>query len=117
MQERFQQRLSLCPPGHPDRAALVHEAVIALLTHYERRGDVGDLNEGVALAREALTLEPSGHPDRSASLIHLALAVGNRYELSGEVVDLNESIALYRENDELPGLCEGLTLEPDMICI
>ncbi|KAG2107865.1 CHAT domain-containing protein [Suillus cothurnatus] len=56
-----------------------------------------DLDEAIALQREALALRPVGHTDRSASLNNLANRLSSRFERRGNDEDLDQAIALHRE--------------------
>jgi hypothetical protein len=50
-----------------------------------------DLNEAIALLREALALRAPPHPDRSRSLDNLASAVQTRFQQHGGSRDLDEA--------------------------
>ncbi|KAG1830980.1 hypothetical protein DFJ58DRAFT_736792 [Suillus subalutaceus] len=56
-----------------------------------------DLDEAIALQREALALCPFGHTYRSSSLNNLANRLFTRFHHRGDVEDLDEAIALQRE--------------------
>ena len=53
-----------------------------------------DLDESIALDREALDLCSQGNPHRSLSLRNLAVNLSIRYNQLGAMDDLNESIVL-----------------------
>ncbi|KAG2147872.1 CHAT domain-containing protein [Suillus bovinus] len=60
-------------------------------------GNSEDLDEAIALHREALALRPVGHTDRSMSLNNLATQLSSRFHHRGDGEDLDEAIALHRE--------------------
>ncbi|KAG2741662.1 hypothetical protein P692DRAFT_20248238, partial [Suillus brevipes Sb2] len=61
------------------------------------RGSAEDLDQAIALAREALALHPVGHTDRSKSLGNLANLLSTRFDHQGNAKDLDQAIALHRE--------------------
>ncbi|KAG1869359.1 CHAT domain-containing protein [Suillus subalutaceus] len=67
------------------------------LHHFEHRSNNEDLDQAIALHREALALRPVGHPDRSSSLNNLATELSSRFEHRGNDEDLDQAIALQRE--------------------
>ncbi|KAG2737427.1 hypothetical protein P692DRAFT_2039519, partial [Suillus brevipes Sb2] len=56
-----------------------------------------DLDQAIALAREALALHPVGHTDRSSSLNNLASRFSTLFDHRGNPEDLDQAIALARE--------------------
>ncbi|KAG2336874.1 TPR-like protein [Suillus weaverae] len=62
-----------------------------------RRSNDDDLDQAIALQREALALRPVGHTYRSRSLSNLATGLFSRFERRGNEEDLDEVIALQRE--------------------
>ncbi|KAG1878186.1 hypothetical protein F4604DRAFT_1506386, partial [Suillus subluteus] len=54
--------------GHPDWASSFNNLAIQLCSSFEHRGNEEDLDQAIALQREALALRPVGHTDRSKSL-------------------------------------------------
>jgi CHAT domain-containing protein/tetratricopeptide (TPR) repeat protein len=70
---------------------------IQLSTRFDHRGDAKDLDQAIALAREALALHPVGHTDRSKSLGNLASLLSTRFHHRGDAKDLDQAIALHRE--------------------
>ena len=58
---------------------------------------MGDLDEAIVLAREALDLRPQGHPLRSSPLDVVSQGLSARYNKLGAMQDLDEAIVLVRE--------------------
>ncbi|KAG2741922.1 hypothetical protein P692DRAFT_20749675, partial [Suillus brevipes Sb2] len=56
-----------------------------------------DLDQAIALHREALALHPVGHTDRSMSLNNFANRLSTRFDYRGDAEDLDQAIALHRE--------------------
>ncbi|KAF8436265.1 hypothetical protein L210DRAFT_989995 [Boletus edulis BED1] len=104
------EALDLCPKGHPDRSMSLSNLAtrlsiryqqLSLATHlstrYKQLGVVGDLEEAIALGRQALELRPEGHPNRSTSLNNVAADLSARYKQLGGTEDLDEAIAISAE--------------------
>ncbi|MGD9486312.1 tetratricopeptide repeat protein, partial [Streptomyces sp. TRM70308] len=66
-------------------------------TSAEDNSAVADLNQAVAVAREAVEAVPSGHPDRAALLNNLGSALRARFERTGDLADLDHAIELTRQ--------------------
>ncbi|KAF8546094.1 hypothetical protein OG21DRAFT_1491587 [Imleria badia] len=62
---------------------------------------LSDLEEALALERNALELFPEGHPGRSTSLSYLALYLHSRFKQLRMLSDLEEALALERNALEL----------------
>ncbi|MET9760640.1 CHAT domain-containing protein [Streptomyces sp. NPDC006372] len=73
----------------------------ALLTTYERSGDLHELDAGVRAMRTALAATPFNNPERAAHHCFLADALWQRYERTGEQEDLTGVIASLRHLSEL----------------
>jgi dihydrodipicolinate synthase/N-acetylneuraminate lyase len=67
-----------------------------LSTRFDHRGNPEDLDQAIALQREALALHPAGYTYRSWSLNHLAAHLSTRFEHRGNPEDLDQAIALLR---------------------
>ncbi|KAG1834333.1 CHAT domain-containing protein [Suillus subalutaceus] len=76
---------------------LAHRAKWCLQKDDPRWSNGEDLDQAIALQREALALRPVGHTDRSRSLNNLAGQLSSRFEHRGNVEDLDQGIALQRE--------------------
>ncbi|KAG1832888.1 TPR-like protein [Suillus subalutaceus] len=87
--------------GHTDRSMSLNNLANQLCSRFSHQGNDEDLDQAIALHREALALRPVGHTDRSMSLNYLANQLSSRFEHRGNREDLDES----REN-----LCCALTL-------
>ncbi|MFH8477209.1 tetratricopeptide repeat protein [Streptomyces sp. NPDC018000] len=85
--------------GHRARR-LPRRPVRALRTgvaRFERRGDLADLDQAVAVARQAVEVAPSGHPDRAALLNNLGSALRARFERRGDLAGLDQAVELARQ--------------------
>jgi hypothetical protein len=60
-------------------------------------GQIKDVDEAIALHREALGLRPAPHPNRSDSLNNLAAVLETRFDQTGQIEDVDEAIALHQE--------------------
>ncbi|KIK33252.1 hypothetical protein CY34DRAFT_99921, partial [Suillus luteus UH-Slu-Lm8-n1] len=63
-------------------------------TCFDHRGNDEDLDQAIALDREALALHPVGHPERSKLLNNLAIQLSTRFDYQGNAGDLDQAIAL-----------------------
>jgi len=73
----------------------------ALYTRFEKCGASGDVQEAIALQRQALELRPSSHPQHSETLRDLIRSLTSRFGRYGKLDDLDEAIRLCREALEL----------------
>ncbi|KAG1842271.1 CHAT domain-containing protein [Suillus subalutaceus] len=85
------------PVGHTDRSHSLNSLAAQLSSHFEHRGNDRDLDQAIALHREALALRPVGHTNRSQSLNNLAIQLSYHFEHRGNDEDLDQAIALHRE--------------------
>ena len=83
------------------KAGELNNRGIFLLTRFERRGEMGDIEGSIRCHREALELRPAPHPNQSDSLNNLAYALCRRFEQKGDFENLEESIRCHREALEL----------------
>ncbi|KAG2130307.1 CHAT domain-containing protein [Suillus bovinus] len=74
---------------HACRGQLLGNLAVMLGTRFERRGSDKDLDDAIALCREALALRPS--------LNNLANRLSSRFDHRGNGKDLDDAIALCRE--------------------
>ncbi|KAH8105041.1 CHAT domain-containing protein [Phellopilus nigrolimitatus] len=81
----------------PGRSTSFNNLAGAVQTRFEQTGRMEDLEESIALHRDALELRPHEHPDRSSSFNNLANAVQTRFKQTGRMEDLEESIVLHRD--------------------
>ena len=88
-------------PKRLGRHALIVNLADLLYIRFEQRGAISDLDEALALARNALELRPQGHPHRAISLGIIALYLHARFEQLGILSDLEEALALERNALEL----------------
>jgi tetratricopeptide (TPR) repeat protein len=71
--KHFERALSLCPIGHPCRAAAEFNLASANLVSCQANGTYLDIP--INLFQDALYLRPAGHPDRPVTQLHLAIAL------------------------------------------
>ncbi|PMD63284.1 uncharacterized protein K444DRAFT_661309 [Hyaloscypha bicolor E] len=63
---------------------------------YSRVGDMGDLDEAIRFAWQAVDLTPNNHPDRVKYLDNLGSRLGDRYIRTEAISELEESIQIAR---------------------
>ncbi|KAG1771177.1 CHAT domain-containing protein [Suillus placidus] len=90
--------LELCPQGHQLRLSALANLSWVLISRFEQRGNIDDLDESIRFLREAVSLCPEGYTDRDIYLNHLAVSLGHyRFNHQGKPNDLDEAISLYEE--------------------
>jgi len=77
----------------PNRANLVHNLGIVLLSRFARFGDPADLNRAVKCTEEAIALTPPQTQRYTVYLHHLATCLHRRFTSYGNAEDLERSIA------------------------
>ncbi|KAF8600149.1 hypothetical protein BDV93DRAFT_448075 [Ceratobasidium sp. AG-I] len=87
-----QRVLPLVPDEYPHLPAWLDNLSIALLTRFERLGDLSDINNALEHQRRAISLAPNGHPDMPKWLNDLGYELRTRFERLGNLVDIEESI-------------------------
>ncbi|KAG2150205.1 CHAT domain-containing protein [Suillus bovinus] len=85
------------PVGHADRSISLNNLALQLSSRFDHRGNGEDLDQAIALNREALALRPVGHADRSMSLNNLATRLSYRFDHRGNGEDLDQAIAFQRQ--------------------
>ncbi|KAG1819875.1 hypothetical protein DFJ58DRAFT_673309, partial [Suillus subalutaceus] len=80
-----------------NRSSSLGSLANGLSTRFDHRGNGEDLDEAIALHREALALLPVSHTDRSMSLNNLASQLSTCFHHRGNDEDLNQAIAFQRE--------------------
>ncbi|KIK17650.1 hypothetical protein PISMIDRAFT_49171, partial [Pisolithus microcarpus 441] len=83
-----------------DRADSLNNLAVCLYLRYRELGAVDDLEEAVALGREALALRPPGHPCYDTPLGNLGVYLSERFEKQAEdgaAEALEEAVTLGRE--------------------
>jgi tetratricopeptide (TPR) repeat protein len=73
----------------------------ALWDRFERTGNASDLDEAIAVIRQAVELTPPDEPDHPAALSNLGAALLRRGDRTGNASDLDEAIAVIRQAVEL----------------
>jgi tetratricopeptide (TPR) repeat protein len=74
---------------------------IELWERYNRTGNLGDLEQAIALWREALQLTPATSPEQVNRLNNLGVVLYSRYERLGNLADLEEAICVFRQATQL----------------
>ncbi|KAG2147833.1 CHAT domain-containing protein [Suillus bovinus] len=85
------------PVGHRNRSKSFNNLANQLSSRFRHRGNGEDLDQAIALQREAVALCPVGHTDRSSSLGNLANQLSSRFDHQGNGEDLDQAFALQRE--------------------
>ncbi|MFF2901111.1 hypothetical protein, partial [Streptomyces sp. NPDC057966] len=62
---------------------------------------LADLDQAVAVARQAVEVAASGHSDRAALLNNLGSALRARFERTGDHADLDQAVAVARQAVEV----------------
>ncbi|KAJ7475037.1 TPR-like protein [Mycena latifolia] len=66
---------------------------IALRWHFERLGNVVDINQGREICEAAVRMTPEGDPDMASRLTSLGDSLLSRFERLGDLTNLNESVS------------------------
>ncbi|KAH9486283.1 hypothetical protein JR316_0000347 [Psilocybe cubensis] len=77
----------------PNRLRILADA---LVTRYQEGKDRVDLDESIALYKEAIELQSLSHPDRPNALLALGYALMARYHHRKHLKDLEDSAAIYK---------------------
>ncbi|KAF8810268.1 TPR-like protein [Phlegmacium glaucopus] len=85
----------------PNQSTSLTTLANTLSIRFRQGGQRSDLNEAIALNRQALKLQPSPYPLRSTSLNNLANALSTRFKQGGQRDDLDEAIDLNSQALEL----------------
>jgi hypothetical protein len=64
----------------------------SLLCHFERLGDLGDINKSILMFKDAVQLIPDDHPNKPSWLNDLSGSLFRRFERLGDLGDINKSI-------------------------
>lgn len=86
----------LPPSDVANRASALSNRALALATRSERTGSRRDLDEAIALGREALRVFPSGHRSLPGAAANLTSALQRRYREGGDAEDLDAAIDVAR---------------------
>lgn len=93
--------MDLHPPGNPERSICLIELSDRLYDRFRREHSLSDLEEAIALSREALELCPVDHPERPSTMYKLARCVLDQFNRQYRASDLEEAITLSRGALEL----------------
>ncbi|KAJ6548811.1 CHAT domain-containing protein [Mycena capillaripes] len=85
----------------PENTAYLGDHGIALYHRFEELGDVNDINEAVAIQKEAIGLTPDEDTNKPAMLNNLGNSLELRFQRFGGLLDLNESISTRRNAVQL----------------
>ena len=95
--ELSRRTLAAQPPGHPDRAVMMHNLCVRLRERYGRTGDPADIDEATALARAALEATPLDDPRRPSRIMTLATVLTARHRRTGDRAALEEAVDLEQD--------------------
>ncbi|KAF5686892.1 hypothetical protein FDENT_5619 [Fusarium denticulatum] len=91
--------LEITPASSSSRYVQLHNLGSMLIKRFSRnQEDVSDLNQGIALLREALTSISSTNPEIESVLSRLASALDTRHDKFGSPEDLEEGIDVARKS-------------------
>ncbi|CAM5243927.1 hypothetical protein GCM10010329_44060 [Streptomyces spiroverticillatus] len=92
--------MKLAPPGHKDRPGALNNLGIAWQERCHRTLSLPDLEQAVAITREAVALSPdqgAHDPARAGRPANLAHLLKWRFEAVGRPADIDEAIGLVDE--------------------
>ena len=90
-----------CSPKRFGRSVATNSLADLLHTRFEEQGRISDLDEALALYREALELCLEGHRDRALFMDNIANCLHARAAQFGTLSDLDEALTLYRDTLKL----------------
>ncbi|KAG5659530.1 hypothetical protein KAF25_002089 [Fusarium avenaceum] len=94
--------LDVAPEDCPTRHNQLHNLASVLLKMFLRvQDEVTELDEAIALSREAVASVPEGHPDLATYLNRLMGGLDKRHDKQGSYRDLEEGIQIGRQIVEL----------------
>jgi tetratricopeptide (TPR) repeat protein len=85
------------PDDHPARGVILSDLGHALWGRYEQNGRQEDLNEAIAVGREAVKATAGDNPAIAVRLFDLWSRLWNRHERTGRQDDLDEAVTVGRE--------------------
>jgi tetratricopeptide (TPR) repeat protein len=99
-------------PDDQDRTALLANLGVALRAQSDATGDLGSLDEAIAVLRQAVAATQPGQTHRPRRVSNLGAALRARFERTGDPADLAEAVALLsqaieevsRESEDYSGL-------------
>ena len=94
--------------GHPDCVTHFNVLLTYLQKGFNKLGQVGDINEAISLAQEALELYKVGNLDYLSPLCALATFIFARFHKGGSWTDLEQVITLRRDILELSRTASSL---------
>ena len=100
---RGREELECHPPGDAGWGEALFNLARSLTDGFKEIAGIEDLEEAIALNRQALAHPPTGHPDRHWSLCELARCLHDRYNKLTSVADLDEAITLSRAGLDFDG--------------
>jgi len=83
----------MTPPGHPDLAGHQQNLAVSYSDHFQRLGNVDDLESALKYFHGAVNATPLGHPDLAGCQQNLAICYAEQFELFEDVADCH--CALY----------------------
>ncbi|MER5770655.1 CHAT domain-containing protein [Streptomyces sp. NPDC001985] len=101
---RLREALTLTPPGHPQRAAVLNDLGSVLLTGHRAGAPGAGPAEAVEVLRACVALTPGEHSMLGGRLLNLSGALLARFRLADDSADLREAVECRERAAALPGL-------------
>ncbi len=106
--------IGMTESGHPDLPRRLNSLSMALLTRYERHGQIADLDTAISTVQRAANVVPRDVSARRMYLSNLAAALQTRFHASGDPADVDRALAagteaagLLQPGDPLTTLVQG----------
>ncbi|MFF5488286.1 CHAT domain-containing protein [Streptomyces virginiae] len=93
----WQRIVAAVPAEHPDRAAMLTNLGTALRARFEQTGVLADLDDALAVSRQAVRSASAGLPERAEILSNLAKTLYAKFTRTGVLADLDEAINIGRQ--------------------
>ncbi|MGW1561782.1 CHAT domain-containing protein [Streptomyces sp. NPDC002144] len=93
----WQRIVAAAPAEHPNRAAMLTNLGTALRARFEQAGVLSDLDEALAVSRQAVHDAPDGLPERADLLSNLAKSLYAKFTGTGVLAHLDEAIDVGRQ--------------------
>ncbi|MGW6886725.1 CHAT domain-containing protein [Streptomyces chartreusis] len=93
----WQRIVAAVPAEHPNRAAMLTNLGTALRVRFEQTGALGDIDEALAVSRQAVGEASAGLPERAEILSNLAKTLYAKFMRTGVLTQLDEAIDIGRQ--------------------
>jgi hypothetical protein len=88
-----QNAVERVPDSHPAKPSRLSNLGLAFRKHFERTGDLRNLERAVSSLDRAVELTPDGHPEKSSRLSDLGSALQKRFEHFGDPVYIERAVS------------------------